>query len=74
MTKFKKGDKVVVKTVKDPVADFIKRRVGSVGTVEDIASGWKSSSGDEYAYDVVFEDGNGYFFFEDELELVTDVR
>lgn len=67
MTKFNKGDKVVVLNVKDPVADFIKQRVGSIGTVEIIAAGWQSG---EYIYDVVFDDGNGYFFFEDELESV----
>lgn len=73
MTKFKKGDRVVVKTVKTTLsADFVKRMVGCVGTIDGIS--WESSGDDEYAYDaydVVFDDGNGYFFFEDELELVN---
>lgn len=73
MTKFKKGDKVVVKSVKEPIGYHIKEKVGNIGIVEDVSFGWTPSD-DEFACNVIFDDGTYYYFFEDELELVTDAR
>lgn len=58
---FKVGDRVRVASVTEPVANYIKALVGSVGKIVDLYLD------DDCYYQVDFSDGKVYWFFEEEL-------
>lgn len=65
--KFGVGDKVKVQSIIGFVATHVKTRVGKIGVVSYMKSG-----DDAGLYDVKFDDGRVYSFFEEELVKVDE--